>query len=86
MPPKRAAPGSVPPEAPASGTPESNTELVDEEHARLTIAVRAQRRLTEIDDMRRELRDGSSPARGRSSAGTPPALIGLGSARSCVLD
>lgn len=41
MPPKRAAPGSVPFEVPASGTPESNTELVDEEYARLTITVRA---------------------------------------------
>ena len=84
MPPKRAAPGSVPPEAPASGTPESNTELVDEEHARLTIAVRAQRQLAEIHNIRRELHGSLSPTRGRASAGTQPAPIGLSSARRAM--
>jgi hypothetical protein len=64
--------------------PES-TETIKERHARLTIEVRAQRRLAEIEEMERELREGSSPARGRASVGTSPASeIGAGVARRAM--
>ena len=72
MPPKRAerAADSVPD---ASTEPPESTETIEERHARLTMAVRAQRQLAEIEEMERELREGSSPAGSRASAGTFPA-------------
>jgi len=52
--------------------PES-TETIEERHAHLITAEQAQPRLAEIEEMERELREGSSPARGRASAGMSPA-------------
>lgn len=72
MPPKGAAveraEDNVPPEAPAASTPEQ-AESIDERHARLTLAVRSQRMLVEIEEAERELREGSTPASGARGAG-----------------
>jgi hypothetical protein len=82
MPPKRAAAeraeDSVPPEAPAALTPESS-ESIGERHARLTLALREYRLVAEIEEMERELREGSGPADNARSAGTSPAPEGVGS-------
>jgi hypothetical protein len=76
MPPKRGAveraEDNVPPKAPAASTPEQ-AESIDERHARLTLAVRSQRMLVEIEEVERELREGSTPASGARGAGTSPA-------------
>jgi hypothetical protein len=82
MPPKRAAveraDDNVPPEAPAASTPEQ-AESIDERHARLTLAVRSQRMLVEIEEVERELREGSTPASGARGAETSLAPESRGS-------
>ena len=60
-------------------------ETIEERHTRLVTAVQAQRRLAEIEEMERELREGPSPIRSRATAGTSPASgIGAGAAKRAM--
>ena len=61
MPPKRAERAAGSTDA-STEVPES-TETIEERHAHLITAEQAQPRLAEIEEMERELREGSSPTR-----------------------